>query len=94
MESLLILLQGLMVIGLIAVGVHYKGMAIGLFGAVGVLAFALLFQIAPGSVPLSAMLIIMTVVTAAGAMHLAGGSDVGLTLAQRATSWPAVVGLS
>jgi len=37
MESLLILLQGLMVIGLIAVGVHYKGMAIGLFGAVGVL---------------------------------------------------------
>lgn len=83
MESLLILLQGLMVIGLIAVGVHYKGMAIGLFGAVGVLAFALLFQIAPGSVPLSAMLIIMTVVTAAGAMQLAGGIDYLVSLAQK-----------
>ena len=41
MDMLLILIQGLMVIGLIAVGVHYKGMAIGLFGAVGVLAFVL-----------------------------------------------------
>lgn len=82
-NSLPILLQGLMVIGLIAVGVHYKGMAIGLFGAVGVLAFVLLFGIAPGSVPLSAMLIIMTVVTAAGAMQLAGGIDYLVSLAQK-----------
>lgn len=83
MEMLLILVQGLMVIGLIAVGVHYKGMAIGLFGAVGVLAFVLLFKIAPGSVPVSAMLIIMTVVTAAGAMQLAGGIDYLVSLAQK-----------
>ena len=75
MDLLLIVTQGLLVIGLIAVGVHYKGMAIGLFGAVGVLAFVLLFGIAPGSVPVSAMLIIMSVVTAAGAMQLAGGID-------------------
>lgn len=72
-----------MVIGLIAVGVHYKGMAIGLFGAVGVLAFVLLFKIAPGSVPISAMLIITTVVTAAGAMQLAGGIDYLVSLAQK-----------
>ena len=83
MDLLLIVVQGLMVIGLIAVGVHYKGMAIGLFGAVGVLAFVLLFKIAPGSVPVSAMLIIMTVVTAAGAMQLAGGIDYLVGIAQR-----------
>lgn len=83
MDMLLILIQGLMVIGLIAVGVHYKGMAIGLFGAVGVLAFVLLFKIAPGSVPVSAMLIIMSVVTAAGAMQLAGGIDYLVSLAQK-----------
>ena len=59
MNNFIIVLQGLMVIGLIAVGVHFKGMAIGLFGAVGVLLFALVFHIAPGSVPVSAMLIIM-----------------------------------
>ncbi len=83
MESVTIVIQGLMVIGLIAVGVHYKGMAIGLFGAVGVLAFVLLFGIAPGSVPVNAMLIIMSVVTAAGAMQLAGGIDYLVAIAQK-----------
>ena len=83
MDTLLIVVQGLMVIGLIAVGVHYKGMSIGLFGAVGVLLFVLVFSIEPGSVPISAMLIIMTVVTAAGAMQLAGGIDYLVSLAQK-----------
>jgi anaerobic C4-dicarboxylate transporter DcuA/anaerobic C4-dicarboxylate transporter DcuB len=83
MDNTLILVQGLMVIALIAVGVHYKGMAIGLFGAVGVLLFVLVFGIAPGSVPLSAMLIIMAVVTAAGSMQLAGGIDYLVSLAQK-----------
>ncbi len=83
MDLMWVLIQGLMVMGLIAVGVHYKGMAIGLFGAVGVLAFVLLFKIAPGSVPVSAMLIIMSVVTAAGAMQLAGGIDYLVSLAQK-----------
>jgi anaerobic C4-dicarboxylate transporter DcuA/anaerobic C4-dicarboxylate transporter DcuB len=83
MDWMPMLLQGAMVIGLIAVGVHYKGMAIGLFGAVGVLAFVLVFKLAPGSVPVTAMLIIMAVVTAAGAMQLAGGIDYLVSLAQR-----------
>jgi anaerobic C4-dicarboxylate transporter len=72
-----------MVIGLIAVGVHFKGMAIGLFGAVGVFLFVLLFKTPPGSVPVSAMLIIMTVVTAAGSMQLAGGIDFLVNQAQK-----------
>ena len=83
MSTVMIVLQGLMVLGLIAVGVHYKGMSIGLFGAVGVLLFVLLFGIAPGSVPVSAMLIIMAVVTAAGAMQLAGGIDFLVQQAQK-----------
>ncbi len=83
MSTLTIVLQGLMVLALIAVGVHFKGMAIGLFGAVGVLLFVLVFGIAPGPVPVSAMLIIMTVVTAAGAMQLAGGIDFLVEQAQK-----------
>lgn len=83
MEIGIILLQALMVFGLIAVGVHFKGLAIGLFGAVGVFLFVLLFQTAPGSVPVSAMLIIMTVVTAAGSMQLAGGIDFLVNQAQK-----------
>lgn len=83
MDTFIIVLQGLMVLALIAVGVHYKGMSIGLFGAVGVLLFVLLFSVAPGPVPVSAMLIIMTVVTAAGAMQLAGGIDFLVVQAQK-----------
>lgn len=83
MDTLLIFVQGAMLLGLIAVGVHFKGMAIGLFGALGVLLFVLLFSIAPGSVPVSAMLIIMSVVTAAGAMQLAGGIDFLVAQAQK-----------
>lgn len=83
MDNLLIYVQGAMLLGLIAVGVHYKGMAIGLFGALGVLLFVLVFGIAPGSVPVSAMLIIMSVVTAAGAMQLAGGIDFLVAQAQK-----------
>lgn len=52
MDNLMIYVQGAMVIALIAVGVHFKGMAIGLFGAVGVLLFVVGFGVAPGSVPL------------------------------------------
>lgn len=83
MEIGIILLQALMVLGLIAVGVHFKGLAIGLFGAVGVFLFVLIFQTAPGSVPVSAMLIIMTVVTATGSMQLAGGIDFLVNQAQK-----------
>ena len=83
MGTLQIVLQGAMVIGLIALGVRYKGMAIGLFGAIGVLAFALVWSVAPGPVPLSAAMIIMTVVTAAGAMQLAGGIDYLVGQAQK-----------
>jgi len=79
----MVFLQGLLVLAMIAVGVHYKGMAIGLFGAVGVFLFVLLFDVAPGPVPVSAMLIIMTVVTAAGAMQLAGGIDFLVAQAQK-----------
>jgi anaerobic C4-dicarboxylate transporter-like protein len=83
MDAWMMSLQGAMVIALIAVGVHYKGLAIGLFGALGVLLFAILFQQAPGSLPVTAMLIILTVVTAAGAMQLAGGIDYLVSLAQK-----------
>ncbi len=83
MQGALILVQAAMVIGLIAVGVHYKGMAIGLFGGLGVLLFALVFGVAPGSVPVSAMLIILAVVTAAGTMQLAGGVDYLVHIAER-----------
>jgi anaerobic C4-dicarboxylate transporter DcuA/anaerobic C4-dicarboxylate transporter DcuB len=83
MGDVLIFLQAALVIALIAVGVHFKGMAIGLFGGLGVLIFALAFSVAPGPVPVSAMLIILAVVTAAGTMQLAGGVDYLVSIAEK-----------
>ena len=83
MEVAVILSQTALVFALIAIGVHFKGMAIGLFGALGVLIFVVVYGAAPGLVPTSAMLIILTVVTAAGAMQLAGGVEFLVSLAQK-----------
>ena len=82
MGDLMIFVQGALVLALIAVGVHFKGMAIGLFGGLGVLIFALVFGMPPGPVPTSAMLIILAVVTAAGTMQLAGGVDFLVQIAE------------
>ena len=51
MGDLMIFVQGALVLALIAVGVHFKGMALGLFGGLGVLIFALVFGMPPGPVP-------------------------------------------
>lgn len=80
---MILALQAALVIALIAIGVRNKGMSIGLFGGLGVLLFVLLFGVAPGPVPTSAMLIILAVVTAAGTMQLAGGVDYLVSIAEK-----------
>ncbi|HEY0212243.1 MAG TPA: anaerobic C4-dicarboxylate transporter family protein [Paenirhodobacter sp.] len=72
---MILALQVVVFIAVIATGVHFKGMAIGLFGGMGVLICVLVFGLPPGPAPVETMLIILTVVTAAGAMQLAGGLD-------------------
>lgn len=79
----MIILQAAVVIALLAIGVRFKGMAIGLFGGLGVLIFALFFGLPPGPVPVSAMLIILAVVTAAGTMQVAGGVEYLVSIAEK-----------
>ena len=87
-----LVMEGVLLIGMIAVGVHYKGMGIGIFSGFGVMIFTLLFGVAPGPVPVAALLIILAVVTAAGAMQLAGGMDWLVGQAERAIrSYPAQI---
>jgi anaerobic C4-dicarboxylate transporter DcuA/anaerobic C4-dicarboxylate transporter DcuB len=78
-----IVLQGLVVIGAIAMGVRTGGMAVGMWGAAGVLVLSTLFQLSPGSVPTSAILIILSVITAASAMQVAGGLTWLVAIADR-----------
>ena len=59
------------------------GIGLGLWGGVGVVFFAFVLQEPPGEPPISAMLIILAVITAASAMQAAGGMDFLVKIASR-----------
>jgi anaerobic C4-dicarboxylate transporter-like protein len=70
-----VILQLLVVVGAIILGVRMGGVGLGLWGVAGVGVLVFVFGLPPGSPPGSAMLIIIAVITAAGAMQAAGGID-------------------
>jgi len=71
----LVVLEILVVLGAIVLGVRMGGIGLGLWGVAGVGILVFVFGMPPGSPPGSAMLIIIAVITAAGAMQAAGGID-------------------
>ena len=83
-DWVLIALEGLVVIGFIALGVRSGGIGLGLWGGVGTLILVFLFGLDPGEPPISAMLIIVAVIAAAAAMEAAGGIDYMVLIASKA----------
>jgi anaerobic C4-dicarboxylate transporter DcuB len=87
MDTLLVVLEGIVVLAAIFFGVRTGGIGLGLWGLVGVAVLVFVFRLTPGAPPIDAMLIILTVVTSAAAMQAAGGVDhlvnVASTLIQR-----------
>ena len=83
-DWILIALEGLVVIGFIALGVRSGGIGLGLWGGVGTLVLVFGFQLDPGEPPVSAMLIIIAVIAASAAMQAAGGIDYMVLVASRA----------
>ena len=83
-DWILIALEGLVVIGFIALGVRSGGVGLGLWGGVGTLVLVFLFGLDPGEPPISAMLIIIAVIAASAAMQAAGGIDYMVLIASRA----------
>ena len=81
---LLITLEGLVVIGFIALGVRSGGVGLGVWGGVGTLILVFVFGLEPGEPPIDAMLIIIAVISAAAAMEAAGGIDYMVLIASRA----------
>ena len=75
MDWILLAVQGLVVIGFIALGVRSGGIGLGLWGGVGTLVLVFVFGLDPGEPPISAILIIIAVISAAAAMQAAGGVD-------------------
>ncbi len=64
-----------MVIGAIVMGTKSSGIALGIWGGVGVAVLVFAFGLAPGSPPIDAILIILSVILAAATMQVAGGID-------------------
>lgn len=83
-EWLEVLIQGLVVIGFIAMGVRSGGIGIGIWGGVGTLVLVFGFGLFPGEPPIDAMLIIIAVITASAAMEAAGGIDFMVSMAAKA----------
>ena len=72
MDWVLVAVEGLVVIGFIALGVRSGGIGLGLWGGVGTLVLVFVFGLDPGEPPISAILIIIAVVSAAAAMQAVG----------------------
>jgi anaerobic C4-dicarboxylate transporter DcuA/anaerobic C4-dicarboxylate transporter DcuB len=83
-DWILVAVQGLVVIGFIALGVRSGGIGLGLWGGVGTLVLVFVFGLDPGEAPISAILIIIAVVSAAAAMQAAGGVDYMVQVASKA----------
>ena len=83
-DWLLVAIEGLVVVGFIALGVRTGGIGLGLWGGVGTLVLVFVFGLDPGEPPVSAMLIIIAVISAAAAMEAAGGVDYMVLIASHA----------
>jgi anaerobic C4-dicarboxylate transporter DcuB len=83
-DWLLIAIEGLIVVGFIALGVRSGGIGLGLWGGVGTLILVFVFGLDPGEPPFDAMLIIVAVISAAAAMQAAGGIDYMVQIASKA----------
>ena len=83
-DWVLIAIQGLVVIAFIAIGVRAGGIGLGLWGGVGTLVLVFVFGLDPGEPPISAILIIIAVISAAAAMQAAGGIDYMVMIASKA----------
>src|SRR5688572_3894400 len=64
-------------------GARAGGVALGLWGAVGLLVLVVGFGVPPGAIPGEVILIVLTVIMASSAMEVAGGVDFLVRVAER-----------
>jgi len=82
-DGFLVLVQGLVVLGAIIFGVRMGGIGLGLWGVTGTAVLVFVFGLDPGSPPVAAFFIIISVITASAAMQAAGGIDFLVGVASR-----------
>lgn len=83
MDTVVIILELLVVLGAIVMGTRSSGVALGLWGGAGVAVLVFIFGEQVGSPPVDALLIVLSVVLASSMMQLAGGIDWLVTVAAK-----------
>jgi len=78
-----IVLEFVVLIGALLMGARAGGVALGLWGAVGLLVLVVGFGVPPGAIPGEVLIIVLTVIMAASAMEVAGGVDFLVHIAER-----------
>jgi len=73
----------LLLLAVIFVGIRHGGIAFGLLGGLGVSVLAFVFGIAPGTPPVSVMLIILAVVAASATLEATGGLKLLVKFAEK-----------
>ena len=81
--TLSLILQFAVLIGALYMGARAGGVALGLWGAVGLLVLVAGFGVPPGAIPGEVLIIVLTVIMAASAMEVAGGIDFLVRVAER-----------
>ena len=79
----LVLIQLVVVLAMIFVGARKGGIALGIYGMVGVAILVFGFGLRPGKLPIDVMLIIVSVITAAASLQAAGGLDYLVSIAAK-----------
>src|SRR5215831_2908288 len=78
-----LVLEFLVLIAALLMGARAGGVALGLWGAVGLLVLVAGFGVPPGAIPGEVLIIVLTVIMAASAMEVAGGVDFLVQVAER-----------
>lgn len=81
--DLTLLLEFAVLIGTLLMGARIGGVALGLWGAAGLLVLTVGFGVAPGAIPGEVLIIVLTVIMAASAMEVAGGIEFLVRIAER-----------
>lgn len=84
MDGLMMAIQAVVLIGAIVMGTRSSGVGLGIWGGFGVAVLVFVFGLEPGSPPVDAMLIIISVVVTASMMQVAGGIDWMVSVAAKA----------
>lgn len=77
-------IQLLILLTCIVIGARLGGLGLGVMGGVGLAIFVFVFGLEPTSAPIDVMLMILSVITAAGALQAAGGLEYLVFLAEKA----------